>query len=138
MMKRLGSTKGFSKLILSREHLIKYEPKSRADLPTRTMQDSFTSAIIPLSTDTILQDKYVTFLGNVRLGRLMEDLDLFAVWVVDKHILVPDLPTDVPLPYTIVTCRVDKIDFTDIVPKVCLFFFILSIFKYLVTATYGT
>lgn len=42
------------------------------------MQDSFTSAIIPLGTDTAMQDKYVTFLGNVRLGRLMEDMDLFA------------------------------------------------------------
>lgn len=42
------------------------------------MQDSFTSAIIPLSCDKALQDKYVTFLGHVRLGRLMEDMDLFA------------------------------------------------------------
>lgn len=42
------------------------------------MKDSFTSAIIPLSCDKALQDKYVTFLGTVRLGRLMEDMDLFA------------------------------------------------------------
>lgn len=42
------------------------------------MQDSFTCAIIPLSSDNTLQDKYVTFLGHVRLGRLMEDMDLFA------------------------------------------------------------
>lgn len=62
----------------SREHLLQYEPKSLNDLPTRSMQDSFTSAIIPLSTDLALQEKYVTFMGHVRLGRLMEDMDLFA------------------------------------------------------------
>lgn len=81
------------------------------------MQDSFTSAIIPLSTDSELQDKYVTFLGHVRLGRLMEDMDLFAVWVVHKHLHLPTLPNDTPLPYTFVTCLVDKIDFTDLKPK---------------------
>lgn len=84
------------------------------------MQDSFTSAIIPLSTDTQLQDKYVTFLGHVRLGRLMEDMDLFAVWVVHQHLKVlnsSSTASNVPLPYTIVTVLVDKISFTDVLPK---------------------
>jgi len=77
-MNKLGIQSGYSPLANSREHLSRYEPKSRNELPTRSMQDSFTSAIIPLSTDLVLQDKYVTFLGHVRLGRLMEDMDLFA------------------------------------------------------------
>lgn len=41
-------------------------------------QDSFDDAIIPLSTDYDLQDKYVTHLGYIRLGRIMEDMDFFA------------------------------------------------------------
>lgn len=103
------------------------------------MQDSFTSAIIPLSTDKALQDKYVTFLGHVRLGRLMEDMDLFAgahvnsklhsniftrtlllilVWVMHQHVKMPNLDPNIPLPYTFVTILVDKISFTDLIPKV--------------------
>lgn len=74
----MGIQSTYSPLSHSREYLLNHEPKSKDELPTRTMQDSFTSAILPLSTDKVLQDKYVTFLGNVRLGRLMEDMDLFA------------------------------------------------------------
>jgi len=77
MMKRLGLEPGYNPLPKSREQLLKYQPKLE-DLPPRAMQDSFTSAIIPLSTDRSLQDKYVTYLGNVRFGRLLEDMDLFA------------------------------------------------------------
>lgn len=101
----------------SGEYLSVYEPKSVKDLPPRTMQDSFTSAVIPLSTDLALRDKYVTFLGSVRLGRLMEDMDLFAVWVLHKHVTLPKLDPSIPLPYTFVTLLVDSINFTDIVPK---------------------
>uniref|UniRef100_A0A1B0C726 Uncharacterized protein n=1 Tax=Glossina palpalis gambiensis TaxID=67801 RepID=A0A1B0C726_9MUSC len=87
------------------EHLLKYEPKI-ADLPPRSMQDSFTSVIIPLSSDKSLQDQYVAFLGHVRLGRLMEDMDmLFADWVCHQHVNVPLLPADVHFPYTFVTGR---------------------------------
>lgn len=81
------------------------------------MQDSFTSAVIPLSTDLALRDKYVTFLGSVRLGRLMEDMDLFAVWVLHKHVTLPYMDPSIPLPYTFVTLLVDSINFTDIIPK---------------------
>jgi hypothetical protein len=42
------------------------------------IQDSFASAIIPLKDDVSLQEKYVTFKGYVRLGRLLEDMDIFA------------------------------------------------------------
>lgn len=78
IVKKLGIQSTYTPLLHSREYLLQYEPKSLEDLPPRSMQDSFTSAIIPLSSDKMLQDKYVTFLGHVRLGRLMEDMDLFA------------------------------------------------------------
>ncbi|XP_026466947.1 acyl-coenzyme A thioesterase 9, mitochondrial-like [Ctenocephalides felis] len=116
-MRIMGVEPGFKPLLQSREHLAKFTPKSQSELPSRSMQDSFTSAVIPLSSDTTLQDKYVTFLGHVRLGRLMEDMDLFAVWVVNKHLVIPNLQEGIPLPYTLVTVLVDEIDFTDYIPK---------------------
>lgn len=115
--KNLGLKHGYSPIVESREHLMKYEPKSYDDLPSRSMQDSFTSATIPLGHDTILQDRYVNFMGNVRHGRLMEDMDLFACWIIHKHLHMPNHPEDVPLPYTFVTILVDKMDFTNYIPK---------------------
>lgn len=47
----------------------------------------------------------------------MEDMDLFAVWIVHQHVLIPDLQPGVPLPYTFVTILVDKIDFAEIDAK---------------------
>uniref|UniRef100_T1PG11 Thioesterase n=1 Tax=Musca domestica TaxID=7370 RepID=T1PG11_MUSDO len=112
IMERLGLEHGYTPIPKHREHLLKYEPKA-SDLEPRSMQDSFTSAILPLSTDKTLQDRYVAFLGHVRLGRLMEDMDMFAVWVCHKHIKLNNLPEGIPLPYTFVTILVDKITFTN-------------------------
>lgn len=92
-------------------------PESQNQLPARSMQDSFTSAIIPIGSDLTLRDKYVGFLATVRFGRLMEDMDMFAVWIVHQHVKIPNLDTNVHLPYTFVTILVDKIDFTDLIPK---------------------
>lgn len=47
----------------------------------------------------------------------MEDMDLFAVWIVHQHVLIPDLKPGIPLPYTFVTILVDKIDFAEIDAK---------------------
>ncbi|KAF5304479.1 hypothetical protein FQA39_LY09675 [Lamprigera yunnana] len=101
----------------NRSHLFQYLPARQSELPERTMNDSFASALIPLSTDLELQDKYITFLGHVRVGRLLEDMDIFAVHVAQKHILNPKLPQGQHSPYSLVTALVDKIDFTDYLPK---------------------
>lgn len=74
----MGVERGYKPLSASRAHLLEYLPSSQKELPPRTMNDSFTSALIPLSTDLELQDKYITFLGHVRIGRLLEDMDIFA------------------------------------------------------------
>lgn len=118
MVKKLGIQEHWSVLPKSREYLTPYEPKSIDELPSRSMQDSFTSAVIPLGSDLAIRDKYITFLGSVRLGRLMEDMDMFAVWVLHQHVKIPNLDPTIPLPYTFVTLLVDQISFTDIVPKV--------------------
>lgn len=102
----------------NREELVWLLPKSQEELPPRSMQDSFIAAKIPLSTDVALQEKYTTFLGSVRLGRLIEDMDIFTVIVARKHISNPNLPKDAKFPQTLVTVLVDRIDFTDYAPKV--------------------
>ena len=53
-------------------------PASQDELPSRSMQDSFLWARIPLGTDTKLREKYVNFHNLVRFGRLLEDLDIMA------------------------------------------------------------
>lgn len=53
----------------------------------------------------------MTFHKTVRVGRLLEDLDVFAVFVCYKHILNPKQIPGVPSPYSIVTALVDQIDF---------------------------
>jgi acyl-coenzyme A thioesterase 9 len=42
------------------------------------MKDSFVTAVIPLSRDPVMRERYVTYYGTVRVGRLLEDLDVFA------------------------------------------------------------
>jgi acyl-coenzyme A thioesterase 9 len=115
--KVMGVKSGYSPIQASRTHLLEYVPKSQADLPPRSMRDSYLVALIPLSSDLHLQDKYTTFLGYVRVGRLLEDMDIFAVMVAQKHIHNPRLPEGIPSPQTLVTALVDRIDFSDFVPK---------------------
>lgn len=74
----MGVEYGYRPIPLRRDHLNKYLPKTQEELPPRAMMDSFLAAIIPLSTDVNLQDRYITFLGHVRIGRLLEDMDMFA------------------------------------------------------------
>ncbi|XP_050536519.1 acyl-coenzyme A thioesterase 9, mitochondrial-like [Daktulosphaira vitifoliae] len=92
-----------------RSWLAEYLPKTREELPPRCMNDSFDRAKVPLSNDLVLQNKYTTTYKGLRLGRLLEDMDLFAVWIVMKHIYNPKLPKDVPIPYVVVTLLVDDL-----------------------------
>ena len=74
----MGIERGYTTLPKSRDHLLQYLPQSQDELPIRKMSDSFDSAIIPLRSNLELQERYITFLGHIRLGRLMEDMDIFA------------------------------------------------------------
>lgn len=55
-------------------------------------------------------NRYMTFHKTVRAGRLLEDLDIFAVTLCYKHILNPKQAPGVTSPYSIVTALVDQID----------------------------
>lgn len=58
----------------SRAHLQCTEP-SADDLPYRQMSYSCVSVLIPLETDASLQQRYASTWGQVRNGRLLEDMD---------------------------------------------------------------
>ncbi|XP_042867568.1 acyl-coenzyme A thioesterase 9, mitochondrial-like isoform X2 [Penaeus japonicus] len=107
---KVGADKSFSQ-VSDRSFLLELLPKSQDELPPRSMKDSFDSAIIPLGSEVRLREKYVTFLGGVRVGRLLEDLDVFAVWLCYKHLENPRQKENMPSPYSIVTALVDRIDF---------------------------
>ncbi|KAK7074699.1 Acyl-coenzyme A thioesterase 9, mitochondrial [Halocaridina rubra] len=108
---KVGAAKSFSQTV-DRTALLELLPTSQKELPSRSMKDSWDSAIIPLGSEIRLREKYMTFLGGVRVGRLLEDLDVFAVWLCYKHIMNPKQKADLPSPYSIVTALVDRIDFS--------------------------
>ncbi|XP_069687644.1 acyl-coenzyme A thioesterase 9, mitochondrial-like isoform X2 [Periplaneta americana] len=114
----MGIDRGYSTEHKSREHLLPLLPKSQDELPVRTMKDSFSMAVIPLSRDASLQEKYVSVFGSVRYGRLLEALDMFAVWVAHRHISNPKRKPDDDTPYVIVTVLVDQIDFVPLSSQV--------------------
>lgn len=117
LAKEMGVNHPFTPVLKTRLSLTEYVPKNQDDLPKRSMQDSYIATVIPLSENVAIQEKYTTFLGSVRLGRLLEDMDIFAVIVAHKHIYNPNLPKDALFPQTLVTVLVDRIDFTDYLPK---------------------
>ena len=89
-----------------REQLMKMVPKSQEELTPRRMIDSFDQGLIPLGSNHKLRDTYTTFLGGVRIGRLLEDMDIFAVHLVYKHIGI-----EIESPHSTVTGLVDRIIF---------------------------
>ncbi|KAL7727905.1 hypothetical protein ACLKA6_019468 [Drosophila palustris] len=110
---RTGVERGYHVVPKSRKHLLEYHPK-KEQLPPRSMQDSYTRATLPLSLDEMARERYINHLGRMRMGRLLEELDMMAVWLCHRHINILDLPKDVWLPYTFVTLLVDRVDFSNI------------------------
>ncbi|KRT82800.1 hypothetical protein AMK59_4083 [Oryctes borbonicus] len=113
----MGVEMGYKTVPKSRDHLQSLIPQSIQELAPRTMRDSYTVGIIPLSSDPVLQEKYVSLTGTVRLSRFLEDMDLFAVIAARKFLLDPRLKPGMPCPYTIVTALVDRIEFSGYAPK---------------------
>ena len=97
--------------VASRKALLDQLPTKQSDLPPRTMLDSYDEAVIPLKDDLDLRERYLTHFGGVRIGRLLEDMDVFAVHIVFKHMLNPKQdPEKSQSPFSIVTALVDKIN----------------------------
>ncbi|XP_046645091.1 acyl-coenzyme A thioesterase 9, mitochondrial-like [Daphnia pulicaria] len=111
----LGTNSKYCAGSISREHLVKYLPATQEELPVRRMSDSYDTAIIPLGSDISMREKYMTFHKTIRIGRLLEDLDVFAVTLCYKHILNPNQPADISVsPYSIVTACVDQMDISHV------------------------
>lgn len=112
IQKRIGLEPGYHLIPKCRSGLLKYQPK-REDLPRRSMKDSFTTAVLPLSS-IHKREHYVNHMGYVRVGSLLQELDMFAVWICHRYVKIPTLPKGIPLPYVFVTLLVDKVDFYNI------------------------
>ncbi|KAF6215928.1 hypothetical protein GE061_000264 [Apolygus lucorum] len=115
--KLMGTPPGYRQFPPDRSHLEKELATSQDELPVRCLKDSYDEVLIPLSTSGTLQDRYTNVMGAVRMGRVMEDMDTFAVWLCQKHISNPKVTTDVT-PYNIVTAQVDDISCEYFKPKV--------------------
>ncbi|CAG0887800.1 unnamed protein product [Darwinula stevensoni] len=86
-------------------------PQSQEVLPERSMRDSFCEVIVPFGSNPELHKRYLSPIGGVRIGRLLEDMDIFAVWVCLHHLLDMKAIETRPLPYNLVTALVDQIRF---------------------------
>lgn len=82
---------------------------SQADLPVRRMSDSYREAIIPLGSNPELKEKYINFYNGIRFGRILEDLDTFAVAISYTHTLDAS-ETAKKSALSIVTALVDRIE----------------------------
>ncbi|XP_021959695.1 acyl-coenzyme A thioesterase 9, mitochondrial isoform X2 [Folsomia candida] len=91
-----------------RQRLMEYLPQSVDELPARRMADSFVTAVIPLKDQWDIRERYVTLEGNVRIGRVLEDMDIFSVYCTFRHIQNPR-SAGKKNPYSVVTALVDSI-----------------------------
>jgi len=84
-------------------------PKSQDELPAKSIKQGLQVAWLKLS-DPVVKEKYVNFMQNVRLGRILEDLDTFAVWTSFMHNNESGDIQSFKSPLVIVTAMVDQID----------------------------
>lgn len=82
-------------------------PGSRESLAqlVKRPADSFTVCELPFGRDRALRDAYVNFRGELRVGKLLEELDSFAGSIAYRH--VDDGETEMP---TLVTASFDRLD----------------------------
>ena len=76
----------------------------KKSLSARKTTDSSIKMIMPFSNDLELRERYINFFGALRLGKLLEDLDLIAGQVAYKH------TEGWERGLTIVTAACDRID----------------------------
>ncbi|KRJ97457.1 uncharacterized protein Dyak_GE18421, isoform C [Drosophila yakuba] len=73
----VGVEAGYHIIPKSREGLLKFQPK-QDELPNRSMVDSYTTAKVLLETDAVMRQRFVYGRGLLRMGRIIEELDLLA------------------------------------------------------------
>lgn len=92
-----------------------YNPNQpKPEIIPQTMSDSYSEALIPLGSDESFRFKYLhSNTDYVRFGRLLEDLDTFAVHISYKHNDPLQDNTNDSSPLGIVTALVDDIKIHD-------------------------
>ncbi|KHN86298.1 Acyl-coenzyme A thioesterase 9, mitochondrial [Toxocara canis] len=79
-------------------------------LKAHTMNESRDSVLIPLGSEPKIRLQYKNFTGLVRFGKLLEDLDTFAIWLSYRHNQGGEaMGTPRHHPMMIVTAAVDEI-----------------------------
>uniref|UniRef100_A0A1A9WRN5 HotDog ACOT-type domain-containing protein n=1 Tax=Glossina brevipalpis TaxID=37001 RepID=A0A1A9WRN5_9MUSC len=106
VLNQYGVTIGYQSTPPKRDHLLKYTTKQEK-LPACCMKNSYIMTIIPLATEKIMQEIYINDIGTLRIGRLLEAMDIFAAHVCQQYVNLPDLPSNESLPYCFVTFMVD-------------------------------
>ncbi|KQS70629.1 uncharacterized protein Dere_GG23601 [Drosophila erecta] len=86
----VGVEGGYHVIPRSREGLLKFQPKLD-ELPNRSLVDSHTTAKVLLETDALMRQRFVYGRGMLRMGRIMEELDLLA-----GKVSYVDLPSSHP------------------------------------------
>ncbi|KAI8514049.1 Acyl-coenzyme A thioesterase 9, mitochondrial [Branchiostoma belcheri] len=105
----VGAQKFWSVEAEDRSKLASQLPVSQDELTPRRSADSRQQAVIPLSTNERLREKYINFFKGIRFGRILEDLDTFAVWVSYQHNKDPNKAEGQKSALSIVTALVDRI-----------------------------
>ncbi|XP_022085419.1 acyl-coenzyme A thioesterase 9, mitochondrial-like [Acanthaster planci] len=107
----VGAQKVWSEQQQDRSDLYSQLAEKQEDLEERCMADSYQEAVIPLGEDPRCQEKYLNFYKTVRIGKIMEDLDTFAVWISYQHNRESGAKAT---PLVIVTALVDRIDLHEV------------------------
>ncbi|KAJ1943748.1 hypothetical protein FBU59_002814, partial [Linderina macrospora] len=80
---------------------------AKQPLVLKKISDSFTETFLPFKDNRALREEYVNFYGEIRLGKVLEDLDRVAGAVAYKH--ASDQHGELA-PIVFVTASVDRID----------------------------
>lgn len=81
--------------------------RPKQPLVLKKISDSFTETYLPFKDDQVLREEYVNYYGDIRLGKVLEDLDRLAGAVAYKH--ASDANNELA-PIIFVTAAVDRID----------------------------
>lgn len=107
MKELIGAQRLYAEGDYDRSDLMGSLAKSQKELPPKTMRDSYSEGLIPLASDIKTSEKYLNVHKAVRFGRILEDLDTFAVYIAYKH--CKDANSTGRSPLSIVTAAVDQI-----------------------------
>uniref|UniRef100_A0A7M5XKY2 HotDog ACOT-type domain-containing protein n=2 Tax=Clytia hemisphaerica TaxID=252671 RepID=A0A7M5XKY2_9CNID len=106
LQEHVGAKKFWLENIAELSNIDAERAKKQEDLVPRSSKDSVQEVIIPLGSDLVQREKYLTFYNTVRFGKLLEDLDTLAGWVGFKYFKGPTERA----PFSLVTACVDKIN----------------------------